>query len=96
MKTKLISVFGALVMMSSAANAVVTDLTFSQQMDAQKQQLRPQAFNFFSDRYVQLQAMKTASLMTFKQQLDSQKLSLRPQQFNPVSDAYYQTHAKAY
>ena len=37
------------------ANAVV-EKTFSQQLSQQKSQLRPQEFNFFSDRYKQVNA----------------------------------------
>lgn len=96
MKKSMMSVLGLSLLMGSVAHAAVGELSFSQQLDMQKEQLRPQAFNFFSDRYAQVKAHEGMSLMSFKQQLDSQKNALRPQQFNPVSDAYMQVHAKAY
>lgn len=65
----------------------------SEQMQAQETQLRPQAFNFFSDRYRQVEAMKQVR-PTFKAQLDRQTEQLRTQEFNPVSDAYLQTQAR--
>jgi len=80
-------------LMTAAANAATAHLAMTEQMQAQKVQLRPQAFNFFSDRYLQLEAMKKTQ-PTFKAQLDSQTELLRPQQFNPVSDAYVQTQAR--
>lgn len=64
----------------------------TKQMQAQKTQLRPHAFRYFSDRYMQMQVRKTA-MLSFKQQMQSQTELLRPQHFNPKSDAYRQTHA---
>lgn len=64
----------------------------SEQMQAQQTQLRPQAFNFFSDRYRQLTAIKAAR-PKFKVQPDSQTELLRKQEFNPISDVYVQTRA---
>jgi len=76
------------------ANAVV-EKTFSQQLSQQKTQLRPQEFNFFSDRYKQVQAHKNASHnLSFKQQLLEQKTQLRPQEFNFFSDRYKQVTAQ--
>ena len=91
------TVFSALIvttgLMTAPAFALTPELSMTEQMQAQKTQLRPQAFNFFSDRYQQLEAMKKTQ-PTFKAQLDSQTELLRPQQFNPVSDAYVQTQAR--
>ena len=77
----------------SPAVAATSANGLSEQMQAQMEQLRPHAFNFFSDRYKQMQVMKTA-MLTFKQQLDSQTELLRPQHFNPKSDAYRQIQAR--
>ncbi len=91
------TVFSALIvttgLMTAPAFALTPEQAMTEQMQAQKTQLRPQAFNFFSDRYLQLEAMKKTQ-PTFKAQLDSQTELLRPQQFNPISDAYVQTQAK--
>jgi hypothetical protein len=91
------TVFSALIvttgLMTAPAFALTPELSMTEQMQAQKTLLRPQAFNFFSDRYQQLEAMKKTQ-PTFKAQLDSQTKLLRPQQFNPVSDAYVQTQAR--
>jgi hypothetical protein len=66
---------------------------FSQQLEDQKTQLRPQAFNFFEDRYTQIKAQDAVESKSFAAQLASQKLALRPQHFNPKSDAYRQIQA---
>ncbi|SFK45190.1 hypothetical protein [Methylophaga sulfidovorans] len=84
----------ALSFVVAPAFADIENRTFSEQLQLQKTQLRPQAFNFFSDRYIQVQAMKKPVTLSFKEQLDSQKSLLRKQQFNPISDAYLQTHAR--
>jgi hypothetical protein len=91
------TLFTAIVMSAGLVATPVFALSpaqsMSEQMQAQKTQLRPQAFNFFSDRYLQVQAMKKVR-PTIKAQLDSQTQLLRPQQFNPVSDAYMQIKAR--
>ncbi len=84
----------ALSLVVAPAFADIENRTFSEQLQLQKTQLRPHAFNFFSDRYQQVQAMKKPVTLSFKEQLDSQKSLLRKQQFNPISDAYLQTHAR--
>lgn len=91
------TIFTAIVMsagiFATPAFALSPQQSLSEQMQAQKTQLRPQAFNFFSDRYMQVEATKKAQ-PTVKAQLDKQMQLLRYQQFNPVSDAYLQTHAR--
>jgi len=78
----------------TTANAAVEN-TFSQQLAQQKTQLRPQEFNFFSDRYKQVQAREgNTTTMSFKQQLLEQKSQLRPQEFNFFSDSYKQVSAQ--
>jgi len=72
---------------------------FSQQMMEQKSQLRPQQFNFFSDRYQQVQAHRNSvttqpELASFSEQLSQQKTQLRPQEFNFFSDRYKQVNAQ--
>jgi len=73
-----------------------TQKSFSEQMQAQKTQLRPHVFNFFSDRYQQIEAQNAIKPvnLSFKEQLDSQKGQLRTQEFNPISDAYLQTTSR--
>lgn len=93
MKTVLSTLIVTTGLMTAPTFALTPELAMTEQMQAQKTQLRPQAFNFFSDRYLQLEAMKKTQ-PTFKAQLDSQTELLRPQQFNPVSDAYVQTQAR--
>ncbi len=82
MKKLTLSIFAGALLVSAPTFADTAEKSFAQQMDMQKTQLRPQAFNFFSDRYLQTHTQKTASL-TFKAQLDSQKGLLRTQEFNP-------------
>ncbi len=78
----------------TTANAAVEN-TFSQQLAQQKTQLRPQEFNFFSDRYKQVQAHNiNTTTVSFKQQLLKQKTQLRPQEFNFFSDRYKQVTAQ--
>lgn len=82
------------------AQAVVVEQSFADQLMMQKTQLHPQEFNFFSDRYKQVQAHRSTNVSSvtdinlespsFKMQLDSQKQQLRAHQFNPISDAYFQ------
>jgi len=81
---------------SFAANAAVKDASFASNMAEQKEQLRPQQFNFHSDRYMQVQAQagKPVAVLSFKKQLDSQKDMLRHHQFSPISDAYFQTTSR--
>ncbi|PHS69592.1 MAG: hypothetical protein COB23_06200 [Methylophaga sp.] len=72
-----------------------TDYSFSDQLEVQKEQLRPQEFNFFSDRYKQVKAHNqlvatNIQKPSFKEQLDSQMQQLKGHQFHPASDAYYQ------
>lgn len=93
MKKLTLSIVTAALLVSAPTFADTAEKSFAQQLDMQITQLRPQAFNFFSDRYLQTHAQKTASL-TFKAQLDSQKGLLRMQEFNPVSDAYMQIKAR--
>lgn len=93
MKTIFTAIVLSTGLMTTSAFALTPQQALSEQMQAQKTQLRPQAFNFFSDRYLQIEAMKK-SQPTIKAQLDSQTKLLRPQQFNPVSDAYLQTQAR--
>jgi hypothetical protein len=93
MKKVMSAVIIASGLLSAGVNAATAHLAMSEQMQAQKIQLRPQAFNFFSDRYRQLQAMKKTQ-PSIKAQLDSQTQLLRYQQFNPVSDAYVQVQAR--
>lgn len=82
-----------------ATNAA-TSPSFAEQLMAQKIQLRPQAFNFFSDHYKQVAAQNNTlpaagtTSLTFKAQLDSQKQQLRMHKFHPMSDAYFQTHTR--
>lgn len=77
------------------AHAAVSP-SFSDQLMMQKTQLRPQAFNFFSDRYKQVAAQQnvlaavSVESPSFKVQLDSQKQQLRMHKFNPASDAFFQ------
>jgi hypothetical protein len=77
------------------AQAAVS-LSFADQLMMQKIQLRPQVFNFFSDRYKQVAAQEnvlaavSVESPSFKVQLDSQKQQLRMHKFNPVSDAFFQ------
>lgn len=92
MKTAMTALVLSTGLVTASAYALPPQQSLSEQMQAQKTQLRPQAFNFFSDRYLQIEAMKRAQ-PTVKAQLDSQKQLLRPQQFNPISDAYLQTQA---
>nr|WP_320166133.1 hypothetical protein [uncultured Methylophaga sp.] len=94
MKKTTLVVLTALSLVVAPAFADIESRTFSEQLQLQKTQLRPHAFNFFSDRYMQVQAKKQPVVLSFKEQLDSQKSLLRKQQFNPVSDAYLQTHAR--
>lgn len=93
MKKLALSIFASLALFSAPTFAVTATKSFSQQLDMQKTQLRPQEFNFFSDRYLQTHIQKTV-LLSFKAQLDSQKGLLRTQEFNPVSDAYLQINAR--
>jgi hypothetical protein len=69
--------------------------TFSQQLLEQKTQLRPQEFNFFSDRYKQVfeKANTGSTVLSFSEQLQQQKTQLRPQEFNFYSDRYKQVTA---
>jgi len=93
MKTVLSTLIVSTGLMTAQAFALTPEQAMSEQMQEQKTQLRPQAFNFFSDRYQQLEAMKKTQ-PTFKAQLDRQTELLRPQQFNPISDAYIQMQAR--
>jgi hypothetical protein len=93
MKKEILSTLVSLSFFSTALFAAPGELSFSEQMQIQKQQLRPHVFNFFSDRYQQMQAHDSGVKLTFKAQLDSQKSLLRTQEFNPVSDAYKQVTA---
>jgi hypothetical protein len=70
--------------------------SFSQQLLEQKTQLRPQEFNFFSDRYKQVneKAILSSSTLSFNEQLQQQRTQLRPQEFNFFSDRYKQVTAK--
>ena len=70
--------------------------TFSQQLSEQKTQLRPQEFNFFSDRYKQVfeKANTGSTVLSFNEQLQQQRTQLRPQEFNFYSDRYKQVTAK--
>jgi len=94
MKKTTFAALTALSFVIAPAFADIENRTFSEQLQLQKTQMRPHAFNFFSDRYLQVQAMKKPVTLSFKEQLDSQKTLLRTQQFNPISDAYLQTHAR--
>ncbi|PHS27438.1 MAG: hypothetical protein COA83_00015 [Methylophaga sp.] len=72
--------------------AATTALSFAEQLNMQKTQLRPQEFNFFSDRYKQVKAQQDDSASaSLKAQLDSQKDLLRPQFFSFKADVYNQT-----
>jgi len=93
MKKLTLSIVASVALFSAPVFADTAEKSFSQQLDMQKTQLRPQAFNFFSDRYLQTHTQQLASL-SFKAQLDSQKGLLRTQEFNPVSDAYLQLKAR--
>ncbi|WP_438970037.1 hypothetical protein [Methylophaga sp.] len=93
MKKLTVSILASVALFSAPTFAVTQEKSFSQQLDMQKTQLRPQAYNFFSDRYLQTHVNKTAKL-SFKAQLDSQKGQLRTQEFNPISDAYMQMKAR--
>ena len=93
MKKLALSTLICLSAFSAPTFAALGELSFSEQLQSQKQQLRPQAFNFFSDRYQQIKAKKPVRTLTFKAQLDSQKSLLRKQEFNPISDAYLQMNA---
>ena len=71
--------------------------SFSLQLAEQKNQLRPQEFNFFSDVYKQANAHKNINSqanLSFNEQLQQQKTQLRPQEFNFFSDRYKQVTAK--
>ena len=92
MKKTTLAALTALSLVVAPAFADIESRTFSEQLQLQKTQLRPHAFNFFSDRYMQVQAKKQPVVLSFKEQLDSQKSLLRKQQFNPVSPRYLQTH----
>ncbi len=94
MKKLTLSIFASVALFSAPSFAVTAEKSFSQQLAMQKTQLRPQAFNFFSDRYLQTHTQKSTTL-SFKAQLDSQKDLLRTQEFNPVSDAYMQIKARS-
>ena len=93
MKSTLTALVVSTGLIASSAFALPPSQSLTEQMEAQKTLLRPQAFNFFSDRYMQIEAIKK-SQPSFKAQLDSQTKLLRPQEFNPVSDAYKQIQAK--
>jgi hypothetical protein len=93
MKTVSLSIFAITALFSAPLFADTAEKSFFRQLEMQKTQLRPQQFNFFSDRYLQTHTQQTAQL-SFKAQLDSQKGLLRTQQFNPVSDAYLQVKAR--
>jgi hypothetical protein len=94
MKKAILSTLASLTLLSAPAFAAMDTLSFSEQLQLQKQQLRPQAFNFFSDRYQQVKAHDEQAKLAFKLQLDSQKSLLRTQEFNPISDAYKQVKAR--
>lgn len=94
---KIILPLALLVISSNVATVnAATEKTFSQQLSEQKTQLRPQEFNFFSDRYKQVKAHTLLpTTISFKQQLLDQKMQLRPQEFNFFSDRYKQVSAHA-
>jgi len=79
----------------TAAQAAVNDAAYAKQLLSQKTQLRPQHFNFFSDRYRQVTAQKsTTKKRSYKEQLDSQKSLLRHQSLDPASDWFVQLSAR--
>lgn len=91
-------IIGLMTLAAFSVPAMAQDktLSFSDQLNMQKQLLRPHAFNFFSDRYQQERARKEIAVSTalsFKQQLDLQKTQLRKQEFNPISDVFIQMKA---
>jgi hypothetical protein len=90
-----ITIFTSVITMNIAHALVEND--FSQQLAQQKTQLRPQEFNFFSDRYKQTHAVVNKSQLqknSLKKQMDEQKAQLRPQEFNFFSDRYKQINAQ--
>ena len=78
--------------------------SFEEQLMMQKKQLRPQEFNFFSDRYKQVHAQQKINEaqpvvyaqveQSFSEQLMMQKKQLHPQEFNFFSDRYKQVQAQ--
>jgi len=70
--------------------------SFADQLMAQKTQLQPQEFNFFSDRYKQVKAHEQVAAVkpSFVEQLTVQKTQLHPQEFNFYSDRYKQVKAQ--
>lgn len=76
-------------------HAATTALSFAEQLNMQKTQLRPQEFNFFSDRYKQVKAQEDESASaSLKAEFDSQKDLLRPQFFSFRADVYNQTTSR--
>ncbi len=100
---KIILPLALLVISSNVATVnAATEKTFSQQLSEQKTQLRPQEFNFFSDRYkqvfshaVKVKSSETMANLSFKDQLLEQKSQLRSQEFNFFSDRYKQVNAQS-
>jgi len=90
----------ALLPMSASLTAIaaVDDADFARQLASQTEQLRPQHFSFYSDRYIQLKAnashKETFDVLSFKEQLDSQKDMIRHHKFSPASDAHYQVTSR--
>lgn len=94
MKKVALSTVFLLVSMSSITAYSAVEQSFAEQLNEQKGQLRPQEFNFFSDRYKQVKAQdKTVNdesaedeggKATFKDQLDSQTKLLRDYNFYPI------------
>lgn len=96
MKKVILSVVLLSSILTMTAARAVSKSSFSQQLLEQKEQLRPQAFNFFSDTYTQVNAKGelSSSALSFNEQLQQQKTQLRPQEFNFFSDRYKQVTAK--
>ncbi|PHS71508.1 MAG: hypothetical protein COB23_00615 [Methylophaga sp.] len=96
MKTiKLSTIFLLLNSFFITAHAYETvERSFAEQLEEQKTQLRPQEFNFFSDRYKQVKAhekimdskpaMVKGDKISFKMQLDSQTQLLTDHNLYPV------------
>jgi hypothetical protein len=94
-------IFATVTTMTGARATVKANLNFNEQLQQQKTQLRPQEFNFFSDRYKQVTAKNdevessfAVENLSFKDQLLAQKTQLRPQEFNFFSDRYKQVTAQ--
>ena len=83
-----------LISVSSIPVLAAVEHSFAEQLNEQKTQLRPQEFNFFSDRYKQVKSQEKvidkqpvtvkSDKTSFKMELDSQTRLLRDHKLYPV------------